>query len=106
MVQFEEINRNRNSIVTRSVSFEVAHFGVFRPLAPIYLPRKNVNYERNLIGKCMGARARERGQNDAWFRPLTLSLSPTAIAAKRSQVNSYERDVCGGEGTICAIAHI
>ena len=58
-----------------------------------------MNYKRDFAGKYMGERVRERGRNDAWFCPLSLSLSPTAIAAKRFQIESSERDVCGGEGT-------
>jgi hypothetical protein len=44
------------------------------------------------------------GKTGTQFSPLSLTLSPTAIAVKSARMEDYVRDGCGGEGTNCGHA--
>src|SRR5687768_5652477 len=54
----------------------------------------------NFEGKWMGERDRERGRTASVARPLSLTLSPAAIAVETVRIVTFVSDVCRGEGTI------
>ena len=63
-----------------------------RPLAPTAIALKGI-YWQCVAAMVVGERVRERGQNRARFRPLSLTLSPIHLPSKSSRL----RDLCRGK---------